>query len=415
MKMKIKNYLLLLLFITTEMFANGGSIYSRFGLGDYYHSFTARRLALGELGYAIADYDYLNYLNPASWSKLRLSRVETGMIYFGNKISSANSSVFHAQTILTGAVFGFPIDHELGISLAAGIIPHSNVDYNIKQIETNSITGDYKTEYYGEGGLSKAFLGFSVNLPFDFSGGAALNYYTGRVERTSSVEFISNISLFNSSFSDVSSYHGVGYTFGLISSDFSKLFNVDWLKNLRLGFTYSNSSKIVTDTTNFSTTLVGSIETSNGSYKTEIPHRIGVGLTFTINDRYMFVADYLSEPLSQFKVNGKSSSFLRDLSKFSFGMEYRNPDLRSQSFWEQIMLRGGLSFEQAQYTFNGKGINQFSFYGGLSMPLGFDNTIDFGFQYGKRGTTENNLLTDNFYKFSITLSIGELWFIRTER
>jgi hypothetical protein len=79
------------------------------------------------------------------------------------------------------------------------------------------------------------------------------------------------------------------------------------------------------------------------------------------------------------------------------------------------MLRVGFSFEQTQYVFNGKGIDQYSLYTGFSLPLDFDNTLDVGFQYGKRGTKENNLLSENFYKFSITLSIGELWFIQTER
>jgi hypothetical protein len=49
------------------------------------------------------------------------------------------------------------------------------------------------------------------------------------------------------------------------------------------------------------------------------------------------------------------------------------------------------------------------------MPLAFDNSIDFGFQFGKRGTKDNGLILENIYKFNVTLSIGELWFVRTDR
>lgn len=103
------------------------------------------------------------------------------------------------------------------------------------------------------------------------------------------------------------------------------------------------------------------------------------------------------------------------MTKISFGMEYRNPDFRSQSFWEQIMLRLGLSYEQTQYEINGNGVDQYSIYTGFSVPLSFDNTLDFGFQYGKRGTTESNLIKENIFKFSVSLSVGELWFLRQDR
>jgi len=160
--MKIKRIIvILLILLPAQVLPSGGSIYSRFGLGDYYFSFSARRLALGELGIATTDIDYLNYLNPASWNKMRLSRFETGIITHGNGISSNNSSVFHVQTIFSGMMFGFPIDRELGFSFAAGIVPYSNVNYDVTYDDTDPIGGSFTTGYKGNGGLSKAFLGFA--------------------------------------------------------------------------------------------------------------------------------------------------------------------------------------------------------------------------------------------------------------
>lgn len=414
--MKIKKIILLLIILLPiEILPSGGSIYSRFGLGDFYYSFSARRLALGELGIAATDIDYLNYLNPASWNKMRLARFETGIISHGNSISSNSASVFHVQTIFSGMMFGFPIDRELGWSFAAGIVPYSNVNYDVLFQDTDPIGGSFISEYKGDGGLSKSFLGFSIRLPLDFALGASFDYYTGKIEHISSVSFGPESELISASFSRNYSYNGLGFTLGTISGNIAPIFGSDFIKDLRLGFVYSTKSQFNTDTTVISTTLIGDLETTSGSMKTHLPARFGAGLSLMMSNGIQITADYLHQGMSQFLVASKNLNMMRDLTKYSLGVEYRNPESRSQTFWEQVMLRGGLSFEQTQYTFNGKGIDQVSLYTGFSMPIGFDNTIDVGFQYGKRGTKENNLLSENFYKFSITLSIGELWFLQTER
>lgn len=414
--MKIKYYILaLLLFSMSEIYPSGGSVYSRFGLGDLYFSYSARRMAMGELGIASSDADYLNYLNPAGWNNMRLSRFEAGVLYHGNGISSNTLSVFHAQTIFSGMMIGFPVERSLGISFAGGIVPYSNVNYDVVVNDEDNVAGTCKMQYKGDGGLSKAFFGFSVKLPIDFALGASFDYFTGRIEHLSVVEFAGDSELLDASFSRIYNYHGVGYTIGLISNNLSSIFGTETIKDLRLGLTYSNNSRINTDSVNTSSTLVGDVETSSGTIKTEIPQRFGVGLLLTLKSGFSITADYLIQPFSEFLTNGKTQGALRDLTKYSLGVEYRNPEPRSQTFWEQVMLRGGLSFEQTQYSINGNGIDQVALFAGLSMPLGFDNTIDLGLQFGKRGTKDNNLLSENFYKFSITLSIGELWFIRTER
>lgn len=414
--MKIKKIILLLIILLPiEILPSGGSIYSRFGLGDFYYSFSARRLALGELGIATTDIDYLNYLNPASWNKMRLSRFETGIISHGNGISSNTASVFHVQTIFSGMMFGFPIDRELGWSFATGIVPYSNVNYDILYPDTDPIGGSFISEYKGDGGLSKSFLGFSIRLPLEFALGVSFDYYTGKIEHISSVSFGPESELISASFSKNYSYNGLGFTLGAISSNIASIFGTDFIKDFRLGLVYSTKSQLNTDSTVISSTLIGDIETKSGSMKTHLPSRIGAGLSLMMSNGIQITADYLHQGMSQYLIAGKSLNVMRDLTKYSLGIEYRNPESRSQSFWEQVMLRWGLSFEKTQYSFNGKGIDQVSLYTGFSMPIGFDSTIDVGFQYGKRGTKENNLLSENFYKFSITLSIGELWFLQTER
>lgn len=414
--MRIKNYIIiLLLIIPFEIFSSGGSIYSRFGLGDFYYSISARRLGLGDLGIAVNDFDYLNNLNPASWSNLRLTRAETGVIYKGTNISSSSNSVFHSQTIFSGIMLGFPIEHDLGIALTGGVIPYSNVNYDIMGEETDPLVGTYKANYQGDGGLSKVFFGLSYRLPFNLSLGASFDYYTGQIKYTTAIDFPTDASYRDASYIKDYSHYGAGFTVGLISNNFAEIIGLENLSDIRIGVTYSSSVNLHTDTTNTSKTIIGDLISSSGTLTTELPYRFGIGLSFKLNNGYNFLLDYLHQPMSNFSSNNFNLNELRDFNKYSLGFEYRNPESRSQSFWEHVMYRGGLSFEQTQYSINGEGIDQISLFAGLSIPLGFDNTMDLALQIGKRGTTDNNLLSENIYKFSITFSIGELWFIRTDR
>lgn len=414
MNKKFYNIVLFLLALSSQIFASG-NIYSRYGIGDLHFSYSARRLAMGELGIATRDFDYLNSLNPASWTQLRLTRFETGATFKGNNISSNEGEAFHSQTIFSGLMLGFPIDYSNGISFVAGLLPYSNVDYELSFNETNPLVNDYQLLYSGNGGIQKAVLGLSYKLPFDVSFGATLDYYNGQINHSTKIVFDQEAAYKNAAFTKQYSYSGIGYTFGLISSDMAPLIGLESIKDLRFGITYTGGKDLSTDTLEISTTLLGDISTSTGEVKTSIPNRFGAGISFKWTDDYLFQFDYVYQPFSKFSSNNVVSKQLRDMMKISAGVEYRNPDFRSQSFWEQVMLRGGLSYEQTQYTFNGKGIDQLSVYAGFSMPLSFDNTLDFAFQYGKRGTMENNLIKENIYKFSITLSIGELWFIRQDR
>lgn len=411
----IKILFLLCLLVSSEIFAGGGSYYTRYGLGDFYYSYTARRLGMGELGIALIDHDFMNNLNPASWSNIRLTRFETGLMYEGTGMTSSYNSVFHSQTVFGGLSIGFPVLPSHGVSLVGGTAPYSNVSYDVSEQIDSNVVDAYKLTYQGSGGIQKAFLGLSYRLPFNFSLGSSFDYYYGKVNYKTDMNFGETTTFYDAAYKKDFSYHGIGFTVGLISSNLAGIFGIEELKDVKLGFTFSSPVNLSTDSVSVSTTVVGEIENSSMSYKTKLPLRLGLGLAMNWSDEYNFILDYLYQPMSQYDKNGITSPNMKDLSKFSFGFEYRKTRPSSQSFWEHVMFRGGLSFEQSQYTFEGEEINQFSVYTGFSMPIGFDSSLDFGFQYGSRGSTNNFLLKENIYKFSITLSTGELWFVREDR
>ncbi len=413
--MKKTQIFLLLLFTSLPVFAGGGSLYTHFGLGDLRLSYSARRFGLGELGIAMNDKEFLNSINPAAWNSLRLTRFESGILYNGAKINDGISSTYQSGTYFNGVTFGLPIDHDYGISVAIGLVPLSNVEYNLSQNIVDANVGTYTLSLQGTGGIQRFFIGSSYRLPFDFSLGLAYEYYIGRITNSSIVTFASGSTFQNATFRKEINYHGMGFTAGIISSDLSKYFETKNLKDFRIGVVFTPTVALTTDSLDNSITSIGTVPLSTNTYKTKLPYKFGVGASFKWTDNYTFALDYYYQKFSGFTENNIPSPYLQDFYKLSLGFEYNNIETRSNTFWEHVMVRGGLSYEQSQYRINGTGLSQYSVYAGFSMPLSFDNTIDIGFQYGTRGTTASNLVKENFFKFIVGLSIGELWFIRTER
>jgi len=412
---KIKLIVITALLITTEIFSSGGSLYSRYGLGDIYNDYSARRFGMGGLGIALSDKDYLNYLNPASLADLQLVRFETGVIYTGENLKDNSSSTFNSNSFFSGFMIGLPIQHDLGITANFGVVPVTNVHYAVKESGTDTNFNAYSKNYSGEGGISKLFLSTSCKLPLDFSLGVSFDYYTGKIDYNSGVAFDSTLYFSDASFSKQYSYHGVGYTVGLISADISKLLGISVVKNFRLGLTYTSSVPLHCDSIVSLVGTTGTYETALGTSTVNLPYKLGAGAAFVLFNNYQFTLDYLYQPYTQLTFGGVPYPYMQDYKKMGLGFEYRNQNARMTSFWDQVMLRGGISYEQSQYIINGTSINQVSVYTGASLPIGLDNTLDLGLQYGRRGTTDNSLVQENIFNFSVSFSFGDLWFVRSER
>ncbi len=80
-----------------------------------------------------------------------------------------------------------------------------------------------------------------------------------------------------------------------------------------------------------------------------------------------------------------------------------------------MRFRAGLSYEKTQYVFDEINIKQYSIHTGITMPFGSINLIDISIAAGIRGTTESYLNKEKFIKGMVTISLGELWFVRNER
>ena len=410
-------YIVLLVFIAFELVsAQGGPIYSRYGVGDLIHSSSARRLGFGGLGSAVIDKDYIDGYNPASWSNLKLTRFSLSAKYLGANYSDNNSSSFHTNVIFSGFTIGFPIERDLGISAAIGLIPVSATRYEVENNVTSSVLGDYTESFSGKGSLSKVFLGTSVKIPTNTSLGASIEFYTGTNNYTSAQDFANNSLFKDVSYETQHKYRGLGATFSAISGNVLKLLNDSTNSVFRVSLLANLTSNLTTDTSIVAQTSIGEIEYFTGEATTFLPSKYTIGASYAWNKKYTILFDYLFQPFSKYQFNGKSSINLKDLTKYSFGFEFKDKTLGMHpTTFEQMAFRLGASYEETQYTFNGININQYSLHAGFTVPFGDINLLDFAVSAGIRGTTENNLIKEKFISAAFTLTLGELWFSRQDR
>jgi hypothetical protein len=410
----LKYYLPLLLLLTNLSVAQRTSTYTRYGVGDIHYSYSARTLSMGHSGTAMLNSDYVEVLNPATWSSLSKVRFELSFAYDELRLSNSGETKYYGDGLFKGVTFGFPISEVHRIALAFGVVPYSRINYEVSENIIDSVTGNYNTTYLGKGGLSKIFIGSTYQLPGELLIGATLEYYFGNIKYTSKLAF-ENTTYFPSEYELNYAPKGFGTTIGLITPDLSGLLDSSLISNLRLGLSTNIVGKLNTDTSFVSTSssLVDTIST--GKTKMEVPLRLNLGLHITFVNVYNIALDYFYQPWTEFKLSEINQSNLSDVHRISLGFEYRPQRVPGVSFWEQIMFRAGLSYEMSQYNFNGNELKQYSVFGGFALPLSPENTIDLGIEYSVRGTKEDNLLEEDFLRINFGISFGDIWFIRYDK
>lgn len=416
--MRINLAIIILLLSKISLLAQSGSVYTRYGIGDFEFGYSAKMNSIGDLGVTQLDPDHILVTNPASWTSLVRTRIEFGFGYKGDLISDSDQSSFTSETDFKGFTIGFPVSRDYGIGVVAGLVPFSRVSYETleKNLSTEPNYPSYSVLYEGKGGLSKLFLGSSVYLPFGISAGITLDYYFGNQNYFSTISFEDSIVNIDALYENNRRITGYGTTIGLISPNLAKDFHIGFFDDFKLGFSFKYLDKLDVDTIFTSTSLffVDTVAFDNGS-EMKIPSRFNFGISFVLAESYNFNVDYMFQPMSKYKFNNKSETNLQDISKLSAAMEFRPKKSVGMTMLEQMIWRVGASYEQTQFRFYGNGIDQYSLFAGFSYPLGIDNSLDFAVQYSNRGTKENNLLNEQTIRLTLGLSFGELWFLTYEK
>lgn len=399
------------------LFAQNGTIspYSYFGIGDHRNNGTVDNQMMGGVS-MYGDSIHINLSNPAAYSKLKLTTYTAGISHREYRLKDFNEEQNLSVTNLDYLSIGFPIADKLGVGF--GIMPYSSVGYSLNSVMDNVQGAEVTNIYEGDGGINRLYASVGFEPIKNLSLGVTVNYNFGNLEyqRIQSVEDVQ---------------------FGTLDNRESKINGYDFKYALNYNPTikdkYTLYTSVLVNTqgnlVSKNTQTLGSFSLSNGNNvevvdvdldasnlrntELKIPTRTTLGLGFGENKKWFLGAEYSFQQMSDFENRflGLENVTYSDANTYAFG-GYWVPDYRALSgYFKRVTYRAGLRYDVSGLVVNEKEINNFGITFGLGLPLGssFSN-LNLGFELGRRGTTDANLIEESYFKVNVGLSLNDRWF-----
>ena len=402
---------------------NTTSPFSRYGLGDLHHYGYGRTAAMGGASLGSRHSVQINSANPASYNANdSLSFVfDFGIDGTYSKYKSATGKMDVNDVNFRYFSLSWPVTKWFGAGM--GIQPFSDMGYEVAFSEEISGVGNAYHNYSGDGTTSKAFFGASVSPFKGLSLGANLNYIFGRITQNTGIGFDS-ADLFYISKVEGTRLRDFTLTYGL-------QYDLKLKENqyLTFGATFENQSdltalhsvysqKIITvSSSSLSDTLEYSPESKSFI---KLPSTFGIGLSYSKINKLEINADYYYAGWSKATFFGEKlynpstdNVDLVNQSRISAGFEYIPEAFSIRSYFKRVRYRAGIHHESSYLKLNNHQIKEF----GVSFGAGFPfpkskSTANFALEFGKKGTTTDNLVRNNYTKFSLYLNLYDYWFVK---
>ena len=396
---------------------NSGSPYSRYGIGNIEELKTGRTFAMGGIATGLRLPYEINPVNPASYSAIpnKIFLFHSGFnaerrnyITSGNKVDDYNFSLSSLNAAMSISKFW---------GLSFGMNPYSSVGYNISASDS-VMNGDYvshfNNRYSGEGGLTKIYLGNSFKYK-GFSAGVNASYVFGPlIYRTESAQNEQGFSSYVFSLTDTK-IKGLNLRYGIQYSDsllkkysftagafYENITNLKATKTRYVSGTINPTSDYPIVDTLMNDTLI------NGIVQTPVTY--GLGFSF-YSPKIILGFDYRNSNWADVMFFNEKQENLVNSSLFAFGIEYTE-DYMSKQFFKTLNWRVGGYLKNTELYLNNTQIKDAGVTFGVGIPTKSGAKINIGFQIGKKGTIENNLLQENYILMNFNISLTDRWFIR---
>lgn len=421
------------------------SPYASNGIGSMQMTSDPVQLALGNSSFTLLDSTYLNFNNPASYSRissgyplfsLGLNGSYTQMKDGVNSSNSFNSYIDHFA-------LAFPFAKRFG--LAFGLTPYAKRNYSISTFEVLNTGDTMNYTYDGVGDISRVFTGLSINVVdnhlLTWSVGANFGHLFGSTynERTSVLSGSASGGV------NKQVQRMVAFDYDLATSltwkvkkdvlvDFTGMYKPTTLLTTHFGNEQyyrpnmdepASASNVVLDST-YNKGFLQSAE------------EFGLGLVLTRDwqhttkknrdkmSRLRVLAAYktirYSDLARTFDKQTYFSYYSNDFSRLSFGIEF-SPDKNfrersvTNTFFDNLTYRVGAYQDQLPYTVKNEAFKQFGTTFGFGIPIlsqrGF-SSVNLGFEIGQRTNGQVGAVNETFYGFKfgviISPSTADFWF-----
>lgn len=391
------------------------SPYSFYGIGDVKFSGTLENRSMAGLSIA-QDTTHLNLQNPAGLANLRWTAFTVGAGVNHTKQKSANASGTAQKVTLDYLALGVPLSKKFGG--AFGIIPYSSVGYRITNADPDP--DQVSKRFNGWGGLNRVFLGFGYKIIPDLSVGINAYYNFGKVQ-SNSLEYIPNVSM-GSQELNVANLNGVNFNVGLmyknkINDKLTFLSSLYYTPKSKLRAENTRSIATVLYNSDFDTQVIDQADDVITQTDLELPQKISFGAGFGDSKKWLFGAEVSFQDVGKLANNYNTIDDVNyeKYQKYSIGGYYTPNTNPFAAYFKKITYRGGFKFEKTGLVVNSTSVNDTALTFGMGFPvIGSLSNVNLGLEYGKKGTTSNNLVQENYFNINLSFSLNDKWFVKSK-
>ncbi|HWZ15516.1 MAG TPA: hypothetical protein VNW95_09785 [Mucilaginibacter sp.] len=413
--------------------ATTSSPYSKFGLGDIIPEALPQSIGMGGIGTAvnrISGYNNINVLNPASYGAIGFTTIDAGI--YSNVVSlnqTGQPSSTNGNFRLSHVAFAIPVSKRSALSF--GLLPYSQMGYNYKQTLSKGFgtgspadTNAVNYIYNGDGGLSKAYLGYGFGLGKHLLIGANVAYIFGNLQQYSSTEIPALYGTLNSRVEQSNAVGGLTYDYGV---QYSFDFGDQKQKHLILGYSASANSRITTtssyivshytyDASGNQNLAIDSVVNNQGAKsKIQLPQINHFGISFQNDLKFLIGADYTMGKWSNLTIAGANQGF-QDSKTLNVGGQF-TPNINAlHNYFARTDYRLGFIYDQTYLNLNNTNIKRYAVTVGLGLPLAPNNLsfykVNFSAEIGQRGTLTNGLVKENYVNLHLGFTLNDKWFQR---
>ena len=393
--------------------------YSIYGIGVINRTSNGILDGMGGTSYAIQNPYYINFRNPASYAAF------DSLSFVADVAGSFYSSKLSQMQMIQRNNYAKPNYLALGLSItrywrtSLGLLPFSSVGYNISSTSSVENVGSVSYNYSGSGGVNQLYWGNAFQICKGLSIGLNASYMFGTIFSSSNTEFEEN-NFLNSYINDAYLVDGIYLEGGL-----QYFFNIGEKHKVGLGAVYSNTAYIWAKEKLLINAYSGEF-ISTSTYDTvlykddlrgtlNIPQSVGAGLSYTFKDKLTVAADVTWQNWANFKFM-KPCDSLQNSIMASLGAQFI-PDPASNKFFKKMAFRIGGRYSTGELMLRNKPISEFGVCFGVGVPLTTFNThssLNILFEYGKTGTLVNDLIRQDFFRFSFCFTLQERWYQRVK-
>lgn len=408
------------LFIINFSFAqSSSSTYSSLGIGEFINSGLTQNQGMGGMGISYGNSFGVNSVNPAISVKNYAYSFQAAFNYSGMQASTQSESERLDGGGLSYVAMSFPLIPRKW-TLGLGLNQVTGVDYNL-QVTTPVVNSDLFSQntIEGRGGLSEVYLQTGVEIARNLSLGIHGSYLFGSIIRTNQLELvneelvpagISSEYYERTTFSDLTLKGGLYYMLRVGSQQY-----------LNFGATYHLFGDIgAREFAKMAELGQGAIPNSPGDVLSDneegsvfIPERLGYGVTYEKINKFAIGFEMQHQDFSRYRGFNETQSSLDNSFKASLGGQFIPNAFSIESLFQRITFRGGLEYERLPYVLNQTQINDFGVSFGASIPVYSMSLLNLALKVGSRGTIDNGLIRENYFKISFGVSINDnSWFYK---